>query len=174
MLSACGTKKGLQAGKQAELKKRGISFEHDDQSEEAAVKAIPDDLPVYGYSIRNKELYLFIKDWEGTPYRYGGNTQAGVDCSGFVCQAYTLVYKTPFLYRRARDIYKEVEPVDKIDLREGDLVFFKIKGRKIDHVGIYLNNGKFVHTSSSRGVMVSSLDEAYFAKRFFKGGRKES
>lgn len=178
VLSACGPKKELtKTEQQRTLKKRGVVFEHEDtkkkKAEEQAVKNIPNQEPIYGYAIRNKTLYTFIKDWEGTPYRYGGNSQQGVDCSGFVCQAYMEVYNQPFLNRRAEDMYKEVKPVKKDNLKEGDLVFFKINGRRIDHIGVYLNDGKFAHTSSSRGVMVSNLNEAYYRKRFYKGGRKE-
>ena len=178
-LVACGPKKMLvEQDEQAALKKKGISFKHTElekeQEEEAALKSIPDDLPTYGYSIKNKALYDFIKDWEGTPHRMGGNTQSGVDCSGLVCALYTEVYHTPFTNRRARDIFQEVDPIPVKDLQEGDLVFFKIGGRHIDHIGVYLNDGRFVHTSSSRGVMVSNLEEAYFKKRFYKGGRKKS
>ncbi len=178
-LSACGPKKELTATEQhRELKKRGVVFEHEDskkkKAEEQAVKNIPNQAPIYGYAIRNKTLYTFVKDWEGTPYRYGGNSQEGVDCSGFVCQAYTEVYNLPFISRRAEDMFKEVKPISKANLQEGDLVFFKINGRRIDHVGVYLNDGKFAHTSSSKGVMVSNLNEDYYLKRFHKGGRKES
>jgi lipoprotein Spr len=179
ILVSCGPKQALvEQDEQAALKKKGISFRHSElekeKEEEAALKSIPDDLPAYGYSIRNKTLYEFIKEWEGTPHRMGGNSQNGVDCSGLVCALYTEVYQTSFTNRSARDIYTEVEVIEKEALQEGDLVFFKIRGRHIDHIGVYLNDGRFVHTSSSRGVMVSSLEEPYFKKCFFAAGRKKS
>lgn len=121
---------------------------------------------------RNSSLDDFVKEWEGTPHRMGGNTKKGVDCSGFVIQAYLQVYDEAFVSRRAEDIFGETKPVKRNSLQEGDLVFFKVNGRRIDHVGIYLADGKFAHTSSSRGVMISNLDEAYWDKRFFMGGRK--
>ncbi len=124
---------------------------------------------------RHDKLYLqdFIDAWYGTPHVMGGNTKKGVDCSGFVIQCYLQVYDDNFKGRRAEDLFAEVKPLRREELQEGDLVFFKINGRRIDHVGLYLAEGNFVHVSSSRGVMVSSLDEPYFSKRFFKGGRKK-
>lgn len=123
---------------------------------------------------KSAELYSFIKRWEGVPHRMGGNSTRGVDCSGFVIQVYKQVYEDSFTNRRARDLYNECKPVKKSELREGDLVFFKIRSKHIDHVGIYLKNGDFVHVSSSRGVMVSNLNEAYFKKYYYSGGRKNS
>lgn len=114
----------------------------------------------------------FIEDWYGTPHVMGGNTKKGVDCSGFVIQAYLQVFKQNFRGRRAEDLFAEIEPLKKSELQYGDLVFFKIRGRRIDHVGIYLQDGNFVHVSSSNGVMVSKLSNPYFSKRFFRGGRK--
>ena len=114
-----------------------------------------------------------MHDWEGTPHKMGGNTKKGVDCSGFVIQAYLQVYNTNFSGRRAEDLFGETTPIKKDKLQKGDLVFFKINGRRIDHVGIYIQDGDFAHTSSSRGVMISNLSEAYWAKRFFMGGRKK-
>jgi lipoprotein Spr len=62
-------------------------------------------------------------------------------------------------------------PVSREELKEGDLVFFKIKSRSITHVGIYLGNNRFAHASSSRGVVLSNLDEPYYKRYFYKGGR---
>jgi len=120
---------------------------------------------------RKRELELFVQEWRGVPHRMGGTTKKGVDCSGFVIVAYRDVLDLNFKSRRAQDIFSEMEPVASENLAYGDLVFFKIKGRRIDHVGIYLGESKFAHASSSRGVMVSSLEQEYFKKRFFKGAR---
>jgi lipoprotein Spr len=62
-------------------------------------------------------------------------------------------------------------PLSREELKEGDLVFFKIKSRSITHVGIYLGNNRFAHASSSRGVVLSNLDEPYYKRYFYKGGR---
>lgn len=120
----------------------------------------------------NIKLYEEIKNWIGVPYRYGGNTSKGVDCSGFVVNVYKNVYGIK-LQRSSELIYKKnCVKIKKSKLQEGDLVFFKTgKKKRINHVGIYLKNGKFVHTSTSRGVIISSLDEDYYRKNFMQAGR---
>ena len=64
-----------------------------------------------------------------------------------------------------------VDPLPKDELKEGDLVFFKIKSRSITHIGIYLGDNRFAHASSSRGVVISNLNEPYYSRYFYKGGR---
>ena len=120
----------------------------------------------------NKDLYREVESWIGVPYRYGGNTGKGVDCSGLVVNVYKDVYGIK-LQRNSELIYKKkCDKIKKSKLREGDLVFFKTgKKKRINHVGIYLKNGKFVHTSASRGVIISSLDEDYYRRNFMQAGR---
>ncbi len=118
----------------------------------------------------NLKLYQFVYDWIGTPYRLGGDTKKGIDCSGFTKMIYEKVFGTDIL-RTSREIYSMVNPLAKEDLRDGDLVFFKINSRNISHVGVYLGNNRFAHASSSRGVVVSNLNEAYYTRYFYKGGR---
>jgi lipoprotein Spr len=118
----------------------------------------------------NLKLYKFIYEWIGTPYRFGGNTKNGIDCSAFTKAIYDKVFNTNIL-RNSRDIFSMVDPVSKDELKEGDLVFFKIKSRSISHVGIYLGDNRFAHASSSRGVVISNLNEPYYSRFFYKGGR---
>ena len=118
----------------------------------------------------NVKLYQFVYDWLGTPYRLGGDTKGGIDCSGFAFQLYDKVFNT-VIGNNSRNIFSMVNPVNKEDLKEGDLVFFKIKSKAISHVGVYLGNNKFAHASSSRGVMISNLNEAYWKRYYYKGGR---
>lgn len=128
---------------------------------------------ILGVELTGKEDKKFIEaiaGWIGTPYLYGGTTKKGVDCSGFVKAIYNDVYNMS-LYRTANDIVKNCKMIDKKDLKTGDLIFFKIKSDKVTHVGIYLNNGKFIHASSSKGVIVSNLKDAYFTKYYYSGGR---
>jgi cell wall-associated NlpC family hydrolase len=120
--------------------------------------------------IENKKLYVFIDSWYGTKYKYGGITKAGIDCSGFCNVLYSEVYNKP-IKRTTADIAKEITKVKKSSLREGDFVFFNISKKKNAHVGIYLANNKFVHASSSKGVIISSLDNPYYIQTFNKGGR---
>jgi lipoprotein Spr len=118
----------------------------------------------------NIKLYKFIYEWIGTPYRFGGNTEKGIDCSAFTKAIYDKVFNTTIL-RNSRDIFSMVNPLPKDELKEGDLVFFKIKSRSITHIGIYLGDNRFAHASSSRGVVISNLDEPYYSRYFYKGGR---
>ncbi len=120
------------------------------------------------------ELYVAMDNWIGVPYVWGGGSTNGVDCSRFVMQMYNNIYKTP-LNATAREMYLLTEPIeDDNQLQEGDLVFFKIGKSYISHVGIYLCNNKFIHASSSKGVTISSLNEPYFRKHYFKSGRLHS
>lgn len=118
----------------------------------------------------NIKLYKFIYEWIGTPYRFGGNTKKGIDCSAFTKAIYDKVFNTTIL-RNSRDIFSMVNPLPKDELREGDLVFFKIKSNSITHIGIYLGDNRFAHASSSRGVVISNLNEPYYSRYFYKGGR---
>jgi lipoprotein Spr len=84
------------------------------------------------------------------------------------------VYKKVYgitLKRSANDIFLQAAPVKRNELREGDLVFFKINSDKVGHVGIYLSGDRFVHASTSRGVVISSLNETYWQKHYHGGGR---
>ncbi len=120
----------------------------------------------------NTKLYQFIYEWIGTPYRLGGKTKkGGVDCSRFAYELYESVFNTT-LGNNSRNIYTQVDPIrKKDDLKPGDLVFFKIRSRSITHVGVYMGDDKFAHASSSRGVMISDLNEAYWKRYYYNGGR---
>jgi lipoprotein Spr len=111
-----------------------------------------------------------VQSWLGVPYKYGGTTRAGIDCSAFCGYVYKKVYGIT-LNRSAHDIFLQTEAVKKNELREGDLVFFKIQSDRVSHVGIYLRDDRFVHASTSRGVTISSLNETYWQKYFHAGGR---
>ena len=121
------------------------------------------------YIKKSFKLYSFIDMWLGTPYRYGGNSMNGTDCSGLAQTFYKEIYKID-ITRDAGSQFKECDVISNEDLMEGDLVFFKIGSKFISHVGIYLGNNKFFH-ASSKGVMISDLTEKYYAKYFFKSGR---
>lgn len=118
----------------------------------------------------NKELIRVVSSWLGTPYKYGGVSKDGTDCSGFVKTVYESLYKIS-LYRSAADLEKNTDTISKKDLKTGDLVFFKFGGTKISHVGIYLADNKFIHASSSKGVIVSDLTIDYYKKGFYCAGR---
>jgi lipoprotein Spr len=118
------------------------------------------------YSYNNTELKIFIKSWLGVPYKYGGLSKKGIDCSGFTSIVYNKVYDYK-LPRIALDQYKSGRKIRFGQLSEGDLVFFRgVIGAGIDHVGIFLEDGKFVHASTSIGVTISDLSEEYYKSRF--------
>ncbi|MBS7566192.1 C40 family peptidase [Mucilaginibacter sp. Bleaf8] len=118
----------------------------------------------------NVKLFQFVYDWIGTPYHLGGDTKRGIDCSGFAYQLYTKVFNTS-IGNNSRNIFSMVNPVGKEELKEGDLIFFKIHSKAITHVGVYIGNGKFAHASSSKGVMISYLADPYWTRYYYKGGR---
>jgi cell wall-associated NlpC family hydrolase len=112
-----------------------------------------------------------IDEWYGTRYRYGGTTKAGIDCSAFV-QVMYLSALGMTLPRTARDQYKYSRIISATELKEGDLVFFNTRGG-VSHVGIYLQNNKFVHASTSNGVTISDMFDPYYMKHFIGAGRIE-
>ena len=121
----------------------------------------------------NLTLYEYINQWIGTPYRRGGRTRKGVDCSGFTLNVYEKVYEKQLVRSSAEILRVNCEKVDKNELKEGDLVFFWTRGQKSQrpsHVGVYLKEGKFVHSSTSNGVIISSLNDPYYTKRWISGG----
>jgi lipoprotein Spr len=129
-----------------------------------------------GYNIDticNEELFATLSEWLGTKYCYSGNSKKGIDCSGFV----SMLYKKAFhvqLDGSSGDIFKSVKPLKKSQLREGDMVFFKIRKKQISHVGVYLGQNKFAHASVKAGVTIDDLDEPYYKKYFFRAGRVKS
>lgn len=116
-----------------------------------------------------KEAYSYL----GTPYKYGGTSKSGLDCSGLVINAFDAAgIKMP---RISRDQANQGKEIRLREVKEGDLVFFNTSGSKISHVGIVekVKNGEvfFIHSSTSKGVIVSSLEETYWNKRFVKATR---
>ncbi|MCW3121952.1 MAG: glycoside hydrolase [Flavipsychrobacter sp.] len=121
--------------------------------------------------INNLTLYSFIDKWYGTDYRLGGCDISGIDCSGFAQRLYADVYGIDLL-RTSVEQFKNCTRIKHTkDAEEGDLIFFKVRGRRISHVGIYLMNDYFVHASTSNGVMISNLNEEYWAKSYAGIGR---
>ncbi len=119
--------------------------------------------------ITNISLYSFIEEWWQVRYRYGGTTKRGVDCSSFTGQLINSVFGI-VLPRTARAQYGVTGRVKKDDLQEGDLVFFNTRGG-VSHVGVYLGDSYFTHSSCSAGVTISSLNDAYYSRKFIGGGR---
>lgn len=119
--------------------------------------------------VRNTKMFEFIDDWYGTPYRLGGTTKKGVDCSAFSQFLFAAVYGFN-IPRTAREQYDLTTRISRTQLKEGDLIFFNTHGG-ISHVGVYLQNNKFVHASTSGGVMISDIFEEYWSGKFVGVGR---
>ncbi|MBM6550909.1 C40 family peptidase [Marinomonas ostreistagni] len=117
----------------------------------------------------SQRLYQQHQEWRGTPYVWGGMSKRGVDCSGFV----HLTLEQQFATRIPRTTAQQSQTgfaIPSADLRAGDLVFFKT-GSKARHVGIYIEDGQFLHASSSRGVMISRLDNVYWKEHYWHARR---
>ncbi|MEO0896547.1 MAG: NlpC/P60 family protein [Bacteroidota bacterium] len=117
--------------------------------------------------IRKAESYL------GTPYKYGGNGRRGIDCSGLMKNSFASVKYT--IPRTSREQQRLGESISKNDIQRGDMIFFTTKGSRVNHVGLVTkvtrNDVKFIHSTSSRGVIVSSLNEKYWRKRYHSAKR---
>jgi len=118
----------------------------------------------------DKKLIKSMASWKGVPYRYGAASKRGTDCSGFVGQVYSEVYGKK-LHRSSKDMVKDVRYISKRNLKTGDLIFFKIKSRKVSHVAIYVADNKFIHATTRKGVMVDDMDNKYYKKYYYKSGR---
>lgn len=116
-----------------------------------------------------EQLYLQYQQWKGTNYKMGGLSKQGIDCSGFVYITYLekLGIELPRTTELQSRIGKEVK---RVELRAGDLVFFKT-GVKVRHVGMYVENGKFLHASTKQGVTISKLTDYYWGKKFWHARR---
>ena len=114
-------------------------------------------------------LYDQYNNWRGVRYREGGLSKNGVDCSGYVHLTYKQKLRRT-IPRSTELLAKSGSEVSLRQMQPGDLVFFKT-GWKTNHVGIYLNNGKFMHASSSRGVTISRLENPYWSDTFWMARR---
>ncbi|MCA2004733.1 MAG: C40 family peptidase [Ignavibacterium sp.] len=163
-----------------------------DETDEIAEYLDPDDLPEEksNYNVSDimkrlektdnlsneqttarEKLIMEIIKYLDTPYKYGGSSLNGIDCSAFTQSVYQDALNVN-LNRTARDQFTQGKVVSREELEFGDLVFFNTRRRvRPGHVGIYIGDGLFAHASTKGGVMISSLDEDYYSKRFM-GARR--
>lgn len=133
------------------------------------IKALSESQELNSMGIKDR-LILFAKKMLNVPYRFGGNTFMGIDCSAYVQKVFGFL--DIHLPRSAREQFKIGESVSKEDLSIGDLVFFRTYASFPSHVGIYLGNNLFIHASSkNRRVSIDSLETPYYIRRFI-GARR--
>ena len=114
-------------------------------------------------------LYKQYKEWKGVPYRAGGESRKGVDCSGFV----QLTFRKQFDVQLPRDTNSQAQvghSISSRQLRPGDLVFFNI-GKRTRHVGVVIEKNKFLHASTTKGVMISDLNQPYWRRSYWQARR---
>jgi len=121
-------------------------------------------------SLDQGKMGRIIDSHRGTPYRREGETKAGMDCSGLVVAVYRQ-YSGFKLPHDTQKLFKLIKRIDKGNLAYGDLVFFSDGWFRVSHVGIYIGEGKFVHSIEDFGVIVSSLEEDYYKKKYI-GARR--
>ena len=162
--SGCASQ-GLQRG-HADLGRAGGNIKQRDKSRTAE-----SDQSMLSSATAKLEaaLHQVYERWAGTPYRYGGQSRDGVDCSSFVRQTVDTVesYELP---RTTVEQARVGMSIPRKDLEAGDLVFFKT-GALSHHVGIYLGQGRFMHASSSQGVTISRLDNVYWRHHYWQSRR---
>jgi probable lipoprotein NlpC len=118
--------------------------------------------------IQNERLYAFIDQWMGTPYKFGGQDHDGIDCSGLSQLLEQEVYGISIPRTTSQQV-QVIKRKYEEELQEGDLVFFDYDGRKFGHVGVYLQNGYYVH-AGSKGVAIVKLRDTYMYKYFSRCG----
>ena len=127
-----------------------------------------------GAEMDQGELFFYLlrrefSHWQGTPYRFGGDSKKGIDCSALVQH----IYRDSFNISLPRTTQTQVNKgvfVYRNKLQVGDLVFFKT-GHNSRHVGIYMGNDEFIHVSTSKGVITSSLNNVYWKPRYWQAKR---
>jgi cell wall-associated NlpC family hydrolase len=157
------------------VEKPEVEVGEKDQKTETSKEPVTDKVQKLSVGYNNTKhstLDLFIKKWLGVPYRYGGNNENGIDCSALSSTFYQEMFNRE-LERTAELQYSQGQFVKKNYLQEGDLVFFDLDSDKftIDHVGIFLSDGKFIHASTSQGVTISELSDSYYSDNYI-GARR--
>ncbi|WP_078411010.1 C40 family peptidase [Priestia abyssalis] len=112
---------------------------------------------------KSAQVVKEAKKYAGTPYKWGGTTPKGFDCSGYLNYVYEKAAGVN-LSRTVEGIYKQGTKVSKPQV--GDIVFFETYKPGASHAGIYIGNGQFIHSSSSKGVSVASMSSSYWSKRY--------
>ena len=121
------------------------------------------------YSV--EELNKISTKYIGVRYSYGGTSASGFDCSGYVRHVFKELGITS-LDRTSSGMYNQGTAVKKSELQPGDLVFFNTSGKRVSHVGIYIGSGKFIHASTSKGVIKTSINDKYYWGNKYVGAKR--
>lgn len=159
ILSACHSKKAVLKGEPGEVVAPQPSI----------AEKYSSILGVDVEAIQNGRLYAFVDQWMGTPYKFGGLDHDGIDCSGLALLLEQQVYGINIPRTTGQQVAAIKRKYEE-NLQEGDLVFFDYDGKKFSHVGIYLQNGYYVHASSTKGVIIVKLRDPYTYKYFSRCG----
>ena len=121
------------------------------------------------YSV--EKLNQISSKYIGVRYSYGGTSESGFDCSGYVRHVFNELGITS-LDRTSSGMYHQGTAVNKSDLEPGDLVFFNTSGSGVSHVGIYVGSGQFIHASSSKGVTKTDLNDKHYWGNKYVGAKR--
>lgn len=121
-------------------------------------------------NITSSQLSTEAKKYLGIKYRSAGTTTKGFDCSGYVQYVYKKLGVN--LPRTSKSMYSKGTAVKKNNLKPGDLVFFNTSGKGVSHVGIYIGQGNFIHSSSSKGVSIASVNDKYYWGSRYVGAKR--
>lgn len=135
-----------------------------------AVFLILPTLPTATEASTSNELVSTAKQYLGTPYKWGGTTTSGFDCSGYI--QFVFAKNGVSLPRTTGQMYNVGTAVSKSNLQVGDLVFFNTSGKGVSHAGIYIGSNNFIHASTSKGVMVSSINDPYYWGSKYIGAKR--
>lgn len=170
LVLVCGS---CSSRKAAPSKKGNVKYERVDRLPGGKDKDKDKDKKKNGKNLKGADAVVAeARSWVGVPYSYGGKTRKGTDCSGLVVAVFDKAAGIT-LPRSSSEQQAACRQVKRGNLRPGDLVFFTTgkNKKKVNHVGIYIGNGCMVHASTSRGVMVSDLEQDYYRKTYHSGGR---
>ncbi|MEI6127806.1 MAG: C40 family peptidase, partial [Pseudomonadota bacterium] len=134
-------------------------------------KALPN---LNNLNIQDKRLKIELEKYLGTRYMRGGTTRQGLDCSGFARVIYKNIFGVELPHNASSQFpLPMLTKIPEREFKTGDLLFFAstVKKKRINHVGIYLSDGKFIHAALNRGIVVSSLDEDHWRSRIVSGKR---
>lgn len=122
--------------------------------------------PATSFRFNDKQFEKKVKEYLDVPYKVGGTTKKGMDCSGFSKTVYSKIFGIDLPHNSVDQFrLSALRKIDATQLQPGDLIFFANKKKRINHVGVYISDRRFIHASSSQGIVVSSLDDDYWRNR---------